>query len=179
VDWKRLDFVLHALAAIPEAQLEVIGDGPMRPAWTTLADNLGIGDRVRWLSWRPQPECAQLLRGATALLLPSIYECGGAVVLEAMACAIPVIATAWGGPADYIDPSCGILLEVTGATSSDASTTIAQEFASAMRKLIADPVLRVQLGVSGRKRVEEFFDWDQKIGQILTIYRKAIHEDHS
>jgi glycosyltransferase involved in cell wall biosynthesis len=96
-----------------------------------------------------------------------------------MACAIPVIATAWGGPADYIDPSCGILLEVTGATSSDASTTIAQEFASAMRKLIADPVLRVQLGVSGRKRVEEFFDWDQKIGQILTIYRKAIHEDHS
>jgi glycosyltransferase involved in cell wall biosynthesis len=177
VDWKRLDFVLHALAAIPEAQLEVIGDGPMRPTWTALAENLGLTGRVRWLGWRPQPECAQLLRGATALLLPSIYECGGAVVLEAMACAIPVIATAWGGPADYIDPSCGILLEVTGATSSDANAAIAQEFAHAMRKLTSNPALRVQLGAAGRKRVEEFFDWDQKIGQILTIYRKAIHED--
>ena len=43
-----------------------------------------------------------MLQGSTALLLPSIYECGGAVVLEAMACGIPAIATAWGGPADYL-----------------------------------------------------------------------------
>ena len=173
VDWKRLDFVLHALASIPDAYLEVVGDGPMRPAWEAQAQNLGIADRIRWLGWLPQPDCAQLLQGATALLLPSIYECGGAVVLEAMACGTPVIATAWGGPADYLDESCGILVNPSN------SQTIIQGFLEAMQKLIANSTLREQLGVQGRKRVEQLFDWDKKIDQILDIYRRSIHDFHS
>jgi len=173
VDWKRLDLALHALAAIPNAQLEVIGDGPMRPGWAALAESLGISGRVRWLGWLPQPECAQRLEGATALLLPSIYECGGAVVLEAMACAIPVVATAWGGPADYIDQTCGILVPVTSADG------ITQGFADAMRTLIADTALQRRLGEQGRKRIEQLYDWEQKIDQILVIYRKALHESRS
>ena len=173
VDWKRLDFVLHALASIPDSHLEVIGDGPMRTAWEAQAKNLGIADRIRWLGWLPQPDCARLLQGATALLLPSIYECGGAVVLEAMACGIPVIATAWGGPADYVNKSCGILVDPSN------SQTITQGFIEAMQKLIANPTLREQLGVQGRRRVEQLFDWDKKIDQILEIYRRSIHDFHS
>jgi glycosyltransferase involved in cell wall biosynthesis len=179
VDWKRLDFVLQAVASIPEAQLEVIGDGPMRSTWAAKAESLGIASRVRWLGWLPQPECAQHLSGATALLLPSIYECGGAVVLEAMACAIPVVATAWGGPADYLDQSCGILIDVSDLTPVDASAILAQKFADAMRKLTSNSALRHQLGSAGRERVERFFDWNKKIGHILTIYRKAINEHRS
>jgi glycosyltransferase involved in cell wall biosynthesis len=173
VDWKRLDFVLHALAAIPDAQLEVIGDGPMRTAWTTLAQSLGISDRIHWLGWLPQPACAHLLHGATALLLPSIYECGGAVVLEAMACGVPVIATAWGGPADYLDSSCGILVDPSNAKA------ITHGFIEAMQRLIADSALRTQLGAAGRQHVEQFFDWNQKIDQILDIYQRSIHDHHS
>jgi glycosyltransferase involved in cell wall biosynthesis len=168
VDWKRLDFVLRALAAIPEAELQIVGDGAMRTAWTGLAADLRITDRVQWLGWRPQPECAGLLHGATALVLPSIYECGGAVVLEAMACGIPVIATAWGGPADYLDESCGILVNPSNPES------ITQGFTAAMQKLIADPALRTALGKAGRERVESLYDWDQKIDQILGIYQQAI-----
>jgi glycosyltransferase involved in cell wall biosynthesis len=179
VDWKRLDFVLQAVASIPEAQLEVIGDGPMRSTWAAKAESLGIASRVRWLGWLPQPECAQHLSGATALLLPSIYECGGAVVLEAMACATPVVATAWGGPADYLDQSCGILIDVSDLTPVDASAILAQKFADAMRKLTSNSALRHQLGSAGRERVERFFDWNKKIGHILTIYRKAINEHRS
>ncbi len=170
VDWKRLDFVLHAIAAIPGAHLEVIGDGPMRAPWTALAASLGIADRVRWIGWLPQPQCAQLLHGAQALVLPSIYECGGAVVLEAMACGIPVITTAWGGPADYLDPTCGILVNPSNPES------ITQGFADAMRTLIADPEMRLSLGTAGRKRVELLFDWNQKVDQILHIYRQSLHE---
>jgi len=173
VDWKRLDFVLHALAKIPGIQLEVVGDGAMRVPWSALADQLGIADRVRWIGWLPQPECATLLRGATALVLPSIYECGGAVVLEAMACGIPVIATAWGGPADYLDPTCGILVDPTKPES------IQSGFESAMRTLIADPALRARLGAAGRRRVEQLYDWDQKIDRILEIYEQAIDDQHS
>jgi glycosyltransferase involved in cell wall biosynthesis len=169
VDWKRLDFVLHALAAIPEAQLEVIGDGAMRAAWTGLAQSLGIADRVHWLGWRPQPECAGLLHGATALVLPSIYECGGAVVLEAMACGVPVIATAWGGPADYLDATCGILVDPSNEQA------ITGGFIAGMQTLIADPLLRAQLGSAGRRRVEQHFDWEQKINSMLDFYRQAIH----
>jgi len=173
VDWKRLDLVLHALAAIPNAQLEVIGDGAMRVHWATLAQNLGIADRVHWLGWRPQPECAALLHGATALLLPSIYECGGAVVLEAMACGIPVVATNWGGPADYLDASCGILVDASN------QEVITQGFITAMEKLIAAPAMRSQLGTAGRTRVERYFDWNQKIDRILEIYRQALHAHRS
>jgi len=173
VDWKRLDFALHALAAMPGARLQVIGDGPMRATWSAEAQNLGIADRVEWLGWRPQPECASILQGATALLLPSIYECGGAVVLEAMACEIPVIATAWGGPADYLDASCGVLVDPSN------QETITRGFTTAMITLAADQALRIQLGIAGRKRAEEFFDWNQKIDAMLKLYWKATHDFHA
>jgi glycosyltransferase involved in cell wall biosynthesis len=173
VDWKCLDLALRALATIPNAQLEIIGDGPMRSAWTSEAQNLGIADRVHWLGWRPQPECAGILHGATALLLPSIYECGGAVVLEAMACGIPTIATAWGGPADYLNASCGILVDPSNAEA------ISQGFSAAMATLLADPALGTRLGAAGRQRVESLFDWNRKIDDILELYGKAIHDFHA
>jgi glycosyltransferase involved in cell wall biosynthesis len=171
VDWKRLDFVLHALAACPQSQLEVIGDGPMRPVWVKLAESLGIADRVHWLGWLPQPQCADILRGATALVLPSIYECGGAVVLEAMACGIPVIATNWGGPADYLDPTCGILVDPSNPGS------IRNGFTQAMQTLKDDPAQGSRMGAAGRLRVEQFYDWNQKIDRILEVYQQAIHEN--
>lgn len=170
VDWKRLDFALRALATLPNAKLEIIGDGAMRAAWEALARELGIADRVHWLGWRAQPECAEILYGATALLLPSIYECGGAVVLEAMACGVPVIATSWGGPADYIDASCGILVDPSNPQ------TILEGFARAMRELAADPALRTRFGVAGHQRVEKHFDWNRKIDAMLELYRKAIDD---
>jgi glycosyltransferase involved in cell wall biosynthesis len=168
VDWKRLDFVLHALVALPDAQLEVIGDGPMRTVWNAMAESLGVAERVRWRGWLSQAQCAERLQGATALLLPSIYECGGAVVLEAMACGIPVVAISWGGPADYIDETCGILIDPSNEES------IIKDFVDANRKLASDPTLRARLGLAGRRRVELLFDWNQKISRILEIYREGI-----
>jgi glycosyltransferase involved in cell wall biosynthesis len=90
-----------------------------------------------------------------------------------MACGIPVVATAWGGPADYLDESCGILV--------DASNTelISQGFANALRKLDANPALRAQLGAAGRKRVEQLFDWNQKIDRILRIFGEAVRDYRS
>jgi glycosyltransferase involved in cell wall biosynthesis len=170
VDWKRIDFVLHALVACKDATLDVIGDGPMRTAWTATAETLGVADRVHWLGWLSQAECARRLGGATALLLPSIYECGGAVVLEAMACAVPVVAVAWGGPADYVDSTCGILIS---PSSSDA---IIRGFADAQQRLMADGALRSEMGAAGRKRVEAHFDWEGKIDRILDIYRQSISD---
>jgi glycosyltransferase involved in cell wall biosynthesis len=168
VDWKRLDLAILALADVPGARLDVIGEGPMRVAWTALAAQLHLQERVSFLGWLAQHDCLQYLRTATALLLPSVYECGGAVVLEALAVGVPAIATAWGGPADYLDETCGILV------TPDSSGMVVRGFSSAMRRLISDPALRQKLGQSGRKKVEEVFDWDRKLDRVIGIYRQAL-----
>jgi glycosyltransferase involved in cell wall biosynthesis len=167
VDWKALDIVIEALGLVPDAELTIIGDGPMRESWRQATENLGVSDRVTFTGWLPQIECAPHLHAALALVLPSLYECGGAVVLEAMASGTPVIATRWGGPADYLDNSCGSLIE---PSSREA---MVQGFAAAMSKLVREPQLRDQLGANGRQRVEQSFDWDKKIDRMLAIYREA------
>jgi glycosyltransferase involved in cell wall biosynthesis len=164
VDWKALDIAIEALSNVSSAELTIIGDGPMREPWRQMAERLGVADRVTFTGFLPQAECAPYLRDSLALVLPSIYECGGAVVLEAMASGTPVIATKWGGPADYLDSSCGFLVE---PSSREA---MVRGFAAAMQKLIADPQLRNELGANGRRHVEERFDWEKKIDRILEIY---------
>jgi len=91
------------------------------------------------------------------------------VVLEAMASALPVIATRWGGPADYLDDDCGILIEPTGRRF------LVQELASAMTRLANDRPLRERLGANGRKKVEREYDWERKLDRMLEIYRSVQH----
>ena len=171
VDWKRLDLVLQALAGVPGAHLDVIGDGPMRGDWTQLVAQLGLADRVSFLGWMPQSECAQRLQAATALVLPSIYECGGAVVLEAMGMGIPVIAVAWGGPADYLDASCGLLV------APDSANDVVEGFAGAMRTLIERPDLCFALGAAGRQKIEAKYSWEEKVDRMLDIFRQAVGQE--
>jgi glycosyltransferase involved in cell wall biosynthesis len=168
VDWKRLDLAIQALVQIEGAVLEVLGDGAMRATWSELARSLGVSDRVHFLGWLTQPECARRLRGATALVLPSIYECGGAVMLEAMAAGIPVLATAWGGALDYLDETCGILVKPSSPKA------IINGFADGMKSLASDPGLRSRLGKAGRMRVEAQYDWEKKIDYIINIYREVL-----
>ena len=170
VEWKALDVAIEALREVPEAILDVIGEGEMRGAWERLAQDLGVAERVRFLGWRTQSECAVHLLAAAALVLPSIYECGGAVVLEAMAMSRPVIATDWGGPADYLDASCGILIE---PVSREA---LVEGFAAGMRRLLASAELRVRMGMAGRERLLREFDWARKIDAMLAIYGVALED---
>jgi glycosyltransferase involved in cell wall biosynthesis len=170
VDWKRVDLALQALARVPGATLDVIGDGEMRAAWTQLACQLNLTDRVKFLGWMSQSECAHHLQSVTALLLPSIYECGGAVVLEAMASGVPVVAVAWGGPADYLDASCGILIP---PTSADA---VVDGFAAAMKRLMEQPELCRSLGAAARRKIEAHYNWEAKVDRILEIFHQARRE---
>jgi glycosyltransferase involved in cell wall biosynthesis len=164
VDWKAVDIVIRALVNVPSAELEVIGEGPMLQAWTSLARELGIKDRVCFVGWLTQQKCAARLQSAVALVLPSLYECGGAVVLEAMAAGKPVVATRWGGPADYLDATCGILVE------PESYSAMVTGFAEAMQKLICSPDLANSMGDAGRARAVRDFDWQRKIDQIIRIY---------
>jgi glycosyltransferase involved in cell wall biosynthesis len=168
VYWKRLDIALHALTKVPEATLLVIGDGEMRDTWQQLSRKLKIEDRVSFLGWQPHEQCAHYVAQSGALILPSVYECGGAVVLEAMASGRPVIATRWGGPADYLNESCGILVD------PDGDAGMVEHFAQAMVLLSSDPELADRMGAAGQLRVQEHFTWRLKIDRIEEIYLEAM-----
>ena len=170
VDWKAVDVAIRALKTVPLAELEVIGDGPMLDAWQKLAVELGVKERVHFTGWLPQEQCAARLQTSLALVLPSIYECGGAVVLESMAMGKPVIATGWGGPADYLDEFSGMLV---GPTSYQ---DLVAGFAEAMTKLMNSPELAKSMGDAGRKRAVRDFDWQKKIDQVIGIYRSLLEK---
>ncbi|HWG06932.1 MAG TPA: glycosyltransferase family 4 protein, partial [Beijerinckiaceae bacterium] len=170
VDWKAVDLLLDAfklLLAQSSATLDILGSGPMRPSLEAHAKTLGIAEHIKFHGWVAQPQCVSILREVDALVLPSLYECGGAVVLEAMAMGLPVIASDWGGPADYLDASSGILVPPRSREQ------FVKDLADAMLKLARSPDLRREMGRAGRRRVEESFDWERKVDRILEIYAPA------
>ncbi|MEG4198664.1 glycosyltransferase family 4 protein [Microcoleus sp. Pol12A5] len=116
IDWKAVDLLLEAFAPVAaqtDAVLEIIGDGYIRGELEAQTARLGIDRSVVFSGWLSQKECALKMQEADAMVFPSLRECGGAVVMEAMAVGLPVIATNWGGPVDYLNSTCGILVEPT------------------------------------------------------------------
>jgi glycosyltransferase involved in cell wall biosynthesis len=167
VDWKAVDLLLEAFAGVVadhRATLDIIGSGPEQPRLEAMATSLNIKHKVTFHGWRTQPEAARLLRSLDVFILPSLHECGGAVVLEAMATGLPVIATDWGGPTDYIDSTCGILVQPTSRPEFIAGLT------RAMKEVAASPERRKELGRAGRERAVKEFDWERKIDRILEVY---------
>jgi len=176
VDWKAVDIVLEAYARARDAapmRLWIIGDGQARAHLESTAAALGLVDAgpdadgsAHFTGWLDQATCAEHLARADALVLSSLLECGGAVVLEAMALAKPVIATAWGGPLDYLDPTCGVLVE------PHSRAALVDGFAKAMLQLASSPQLRAQLGAAGRAKVRRHYDWEAKVDRMLVLYRE-------
>lgn len=173
VDWKAVDLLLEAfqpVAAQTNAILEIIGDGKLRQELEALSQRLELTNRVVFSGWLSQEECALKLQQADGLVLPSLLECGGAVVLEAMAMGLPVIATNWGGPADYLDSTCGFLIDPTSKEAFLNGLT------NAMLKLAQSPELRLSMGRAGVERVRKYFDWERKVDRILEIYQQTCGE---
>jgi len=99
-DAKGVDVLLEALSLLPEDQrvhLDVVGDGVLRPALEQLASRLGITPLVRFHGLLPKPEVAGLMRQADLFALASRFENNPCVLLEAMACGLPIVATRIGG----------------------------------------------------------------------------------
>lgn len=168
VDWKALPIVFEAMMHVSAATLDVIGHGAIREPWEDESRRRGLADRVRFLGWRSQEECAEALGNATALVLPSLYECGGAVVLEAMAMARPVIATDWGGPSDYLDAETGFLI------APQSREVLVAGFAESMQRLIDNETLAARMGAAARRKVLAQFTWQSKIDRILEIYKSVL-----
>jgi glycosyltransferase involved in cell wall biosynthesis len=177
IELKAVNLLLLAFkraSAQTPMTLSIIGSGDESVNLEQLARSLDILDdgsnqpgKVRFLGWMSQVDCAKELAQCDALVLPSMHECGGAVVLEAMAMEIPVIATAWGGPIDYLDSACGILVE---ASSKEA---FVDNLEFALIRLATHPQERRAMGKAGRLKVIRNFDWEMKVDQMLGLYEAA------
>jgi glycosyltransferase involved in cell wall biosynthesis len=175
---KAVDLLLRAFAAAAEEapmRLVVIGDGEERERLEQQAAALfassspGNADApVRFTGWVTQATCARELAEVECLVMPSVCDCGGAVVLEAMAMAKPVIATAWGGALEYLDQSCGVLVP------PDDPETLVEGFARAMVRLATSPAERAAMGRAGRRKIERHYDWEAKADRIIGIYHEVL-----
>ncbi len=140
---KGFDTLIRALAHLPGVQLNLAGDGPERAALETLAREVGVASRVRFLGWRD--DTASLLAGGDVLAVPSRHEPLGNVVIEAFSASRPVVAAAAQGPAALIrDGETGRLVPMD---DSDA-------LAAALAAVLGDPAAARALAAAGRAEFE-------------------------
>ncbi len=108
----------------------------------------------------------QLYSHAALFCCPSVYEPFGIINLEAMACEVPVVASAVGGiPEVVVDGETGVLVPV----SSDADA-FEHHLADAINGLMAQPELRARMGAAGRRRAVDAFGWDAIARRTVDLY---------
>jgi glycosyltransferase involved in cell wall biosynthesis len=153
---KRVGDLLQAMRRVPRGlELHVFGDGVLRPRLHTLVHELGIGDRVSFHGSIDRPQLA--LDGIDLLVLPSLAEGFGLVLIEAMAAGVPVIGTDVDGIRDVVQHEANGLL--VPARRPDA-------IAAAIVRLRDDPALRQELAAGGRATVEQRYAWSR----VLPMY---------
>ncbi|HEX5495778.1 MAG TPA: glycosyltransferase [Mycobacteriales bacterium] len=170
VERKGYDAAIAALRRIPGTEL-VIAAGPAAdrldgdPEYRRLrkiADRQGVADRVRFLGSVEHDGMPELIRSADVVTCAPWYEPFGIVPLEAMACGVPVVASAVGGFLDTV---------VDGATGRHVQPRRPDRLASAVRELLDDPFRRDGYGVAGLDRVRSRYTWDRIAGDVLGVYR--------
>ncbi len=170
---KGITTLLEAFAKIveqaPSTHLIIVGFGNKHP-YLQMAEGLGIGNRVTFLSDLTDQDLIQLYRKCKVFaLLPredrrDHFEGFGLVYLEANSCGKPVVGTRSGGVPDAV---------LDGVTGFLVPPDNPQKAAEAILKLLRDEKLRQDMGKAGRKWAQEH-DWSRIIGHYFQVYKKAM-----
>ena len=129
----------------------------------------------------PRASVRQVLTNATVFACPSIYEPLGIVNLEAMACEIPVVASAVGGiPEVVVDGETGLLVPYDPAQAEDPAyvSGFEEAFAEKVNQVTRDAGLAERFGKAGRQRCIDEFSWAKIAQETVDVYQKAI-ENHA
>jgi len=135
--------LLDAIALVPDAQLLIVGDGPLRGELEARVRELGLGDRVRLAGLRL--DAPAIIAAADAVVFSSDWEGQAVAALEALAAGTPVVSTPAQGMAALLGSGAGLV-----APSMEAA-----DLAACIREVIADPVRRKAMGEAGRALVAE------------------------
>lgn len=166
---KGIDTVLRALAVLrleyPDLRYAVVGSGAKLGELEELARNMGVADRVRFLTNVPDADLPGLYNNAeiyVGLSRPAelTIEGFGISLTEASACGIPVVGGLSGGIPDAVrDGETGLLVDPERV----------EPVIQALRLLLTDRELTRRLGAGGRKAVETFYNWDRVTSDVLRI----------
>lgn len=164
VYYKGFEFAIRALPQVPDAQLLLIGDGPLRVPLQQLAQELGVADRVHLLGEMQNHETPAYYFASDVYLLPSIArsEAFGIVQIEAMACGLPVINTNLPSGVPFVSRH--------GESGLTVPPSDAAALASAIRELLTSPETRKRMGAAGRARAEREFSKEALAAQMLALY---------
>jgi len=169
VAFKCVDVLLRALVRLPEnVTLTIVGSGPQQAKLDGLSKKLGVYRRVTFAGWVPQKDTYRFLQDAGVFVFPSVRESGGATVLDAMACGLPVIVAAWGGPLQFVGREGGVALSV------DSPKALEDGLVAAVERFLADPASGRDLGLRAQERIREQFLWPRKAERLLEIYRDVL-----
>lgn len=166
---KGLTYLLQALQDLPAelrtAQLAIVGDGEYRPALLTEIRDRALADRVHLLGTRR--DTPLIYSALDVFVLPSRVEAFPMVVLEAMACGAPVVATTAGDVAHIIvHDACGLTV-----APGDAGA-----LAVAITRILADPALAQRFADTGRARVKEKFSSEAMARAYLALYERVLRD---
>lgn len=162
---KGLQDALSALSSLMGHpwRLLVVGTGPEEGACRHLAARTGVADRVTFLGHRAPDEVERIVGACDALVLPSSVEGLPYVILEAMACAKPVVSTtAYGIPEAVVEGETGFLV-----APGDVDA-----LGRALQVLLRDSELRSRMGRAARTRFEERFTLERQLATMEDLYRE-------
>jgi glycosyltransferase involved in cell wall biosynthesis len=170
--FKRLDLAIDALARLDGGaagpHLVVAGGGELLDGFRARAAAAGVGDRVHFLGPLPHAELPAVLRAADAFVLTTEPpESFGIVLIEAMSCGLPTIATDYPGVRAVVDD---------GETGLVVPGHDPAAIGAAIASLAADPAARRRMGSAGRAKAEREWAWPRLLDRMDDAYAEAIAE---
>jgi len=156
---KRPDLAVGAAALVPEATLDIVGEGPEYERLKVVVADM---PNTRLLGRLSHSDVSKLMSSAVGFVIPSSYEGNPKVVIEALSAGLPVIATKSQGLTEIIED------EVNGLLVDDDETSIA----AAMRRLIAEPDLWLKLSEGARRTAVENYSRESVMEREVTLLRR-------
>ncbi|MEK7581227.1 MAG: glycosyltransferase family 4 protein [Patescibacteria group bacterium] len=153
---KNLVFMLDAISDFKKSvkskfMLEIVGDGPQKQELKKYARKIGIKNEVTWTDWLKKDELLSKYNNSDCLIMPSLYEGMSNVILEALACGLPVVAS---------DISANRVLVKHGINGFLFKVNRKKELQEALELLVIDKKKRVKIGRYARGFVVSKFSWD-------------------
>jgi glycosyltransferase involved in cell wall biosynthesis len=162
-----IDAVRELVRYFP-VKLTVIGDGPELANLREYATQLRLAHCINFAGALPLEKVSEAMGQSHVFCLPSVRESGCADLLEAMAAARPVIAVAYGGPAEIVDEEIGHAIAPLGREY------VVQHLAMALEDIADHPDVWKQKGRRGRLRAEQQFSWEAKVRKAIEHYRRVL-----
>jgi glycosyltransferase involved in cell wall biosynthesis len=171
IERKGVNYLIEAMGIVtekhPDYRLILVGEGRDRNNFEKMVTRLGLEETIVFVGTQSQQMVSELMRESRLLVLPSIEEGQGVVLVEALASGTPCVGSRVGGIPDVITPDVGQLVEPRDV----------QGLAAAINRYIEDDVMWKNASQKARERVEREYDWFTLSEKMITVYHQVLNKE--